>query len=264
MLALSMAQTNSYIYGRHALVEALQYAPKALRKVFLAPQFADEELTALIRKAGIQVTPIAGGKMPAGAEKEDVRQGIIGLLAPENILRSYKEFADSLKVGPGTSLVLLDELQDPHNVGAIIRSAAAFGVSGILLPEHNQSPITGTVIKVSAGMAFRVPLVTVANVNSTLRDLKERGFWIYGLDMNQDHSTATEKFDAPAIFVMGNEAKGIRQKTLELCDIILSIPMSPRCESLNVAASTAVTLYAWSLQHPEALRLEAPYSKAPQ
>ena len=248
-----MIPDKTYIYGRHALVEALTNSPKSIKKIFLAPQFADAELMALIHKTGVQISPTAGGKVPTGANSEEVRQGIIGLLAPENLVKSYKEFIDQLDISSSTSLILLDEIQDPHNVGAIIRSAAAFGASGILIPEHNQAPITGTVIKVSAGMAFRLPIVSIGNVNSTLRDLKDRGFWIYGLEMSQEHTTSKERFDAPAIFVMGNEAEGIRMKTRELCDIMLTIPMNPKCESLNVAASTAVTLYAWSLQHPEAL-----------
>lgn len=248
-----MIPDKTYIYGRHALIEALTNSPKSLRKIFLAPQFADAELSALIKKSGVPVTPIMGNKVPGGVNREDVRQGIIGLLASENLVRTYKDFIEHLDIGASTSLVLLDEIQDPHNVGAIIRSAAAFGASGILIPEHNQAPITGTVIKVSAGMAFRLPIVSIGNVNSTVRDLKDRGFWIYGLEMNQEHTTTNERFDAPAVFVMGNESEGIRMKTRELCDVLLSIPMNSKCESLNVAASTAVTLYAWSLQHPEAL-----------
>jgi 23S rRNA (guanosine2251-2'-O)-methyltransferase len=248
-----MIGEKTYIYGRHALVEALKNAPKALKKIFLAPQFADAELSALIKKAGVPVTSIEADSTPHGVHREDVRQGIIGLLSPENLVIPFKEFISKVKITPDTCLVLLDEIQDPHNVGAIIRSAAAFGISGILMPEHNQAPVTGTVIKVSAGMAFRVPLVSVGNVNTTLRDLKDKGFWIYGLEMNEGHTTVTEKFDAPAVFVMGNEAEGIRQKTRELCDILLAIPMNPKCESLNVAASTAVTLYAWSLQHQDVL-----------
>ncbi|MBI3632042.1 MAG: 23S rRNA (guanosine(2251)-2'-O)-methyltransferase RlmB [Candidatus Vogelbacteria bacterium] len=248
-----MAGEKTYIYGRHALVEALKNAPKAIKKVFLAPQFADVELSDLIKKTGVSVTNIESGA-PGGMNREDVRQGIIGLLATENLIKPYKGFIEHYKISPSSCLVLLDEIQDPHNVGAIIRSAAAFGVSGILIPEHNQAPVTGTVVKVSAGMAFRVPLISVGNVNSTLRDLKDLGFWIYGLEMNVEHNIVTEKFDAPSVFVMGNEAEGIRQKTRELCDIMLSIPMNPKCESLNVAASAAVTLYAWSLQHPEALQ----------
>ncbi len=249
-----MTDGKTYIYGRHALVEALQNSPKSLKKIFLMPQFADAELMQLIKQAGVPVANIADGKNPHGADSSKVRQGIIGLIAPEGMLKNFKDFVEGLKPTPDTCLVLLDELQDPHNFGAIIRSAAALGVSGILVPEHNQVQITSAVVKVSAGMAFRMPLISVPNVNSALRDLKKAGFWIYGMDGTATHSLSEEKFDAPAVFVMGNEGTGIRQKTLELCDILLAIPMHPRTESMNVAASAAVTLYAWSRQHPEALK----------
>ncbi len=173
--------------------------------------------------------------------------------AGANLVRSYAEFIASLAITPDTALVLLDELQDPQNVGAIIRSAAAFGLAGVLLPEHNQAPVTDAVISVSAGMAYQIPLVQIGNVNQTVRDLKERGFWIYGLEGSAGKNLSEEKFDAPAVFILGNESKGIREKTREHCDVLLRIPLHPRCDSLNVAASAAIALHAWSRQHQPAL-----------
>lgn len=173
--------------------------------------------------------------------------------AGTKLVRDYAGFITKLVVTPDTALVLLDELQDPQNVGAIIRSAAAFGVAGVLLPEHNQAPVTDAVISVSAGTAYQVPLVQIGNVNQTIRDLKERGFWIYGLDSKAEKNLSAEHFDAPAIFILGNESKGIRQKTREYCDVLLRIPLRPDCDSLNVAASAAIALHAWSGQHPVAL-----------
>jgi 23S rRNA (guanosine2251-2'-O)-methyltransferase len=164
-------------------------------------------------------------------------------------MRTYKTFVDDLEITPRTSLVLLDELTDPHNVGAIIRSAAAFGVSGVLIPEHRQAPVTGTVVRVSAGMSFVIPLVTVGNVNTALRDLKDKGFWIYGLTENGDTNITKETFDKPTVFVIGNEGRGIREKTEELCDFKLRIPIHKQCDSLNASASAAAVFYAWTVQH---------------
>ena len=178
-----------------------------------------------------------------------IRMFILPNMTRESFQVFLDEFAKGLKINNNTALVLLDEIQDPHNVGAIIRSAAAFGISGVLIPEHNQAPITGAVVKVSAGMAFRIPLVAIGNINNTIRDLKKRGFWVYGLDGSSKKSISGESFDAPTIFILGNEAKGIRQKTRELCDALVSIPIDSKCESLNVAASAAVALYAWSAKH---------------
>lgn len=226
--------------------------PHIIEKVYFTAQFDDESLKTLITKKGI-LTASFPAQGFLGIEKDAVHQGVVAEVSLATLVRPYRDFATGLTVGNDTALVLLGEIQDPQNVGAIIRSAAAFGVAGVLIPEHNQAQVTGLVARVSAGMAFRVPLVSVGNVNTALRDLKERGFWIYGLDEASSRPLTKEVFDTPALFVLGNEAKGIREKTRELCDILVSIPMDPRCESLNAAAAAAVTLYAWSAQHPKAL-----------
>jgi len=242
-----------YIYGKHALTEALLSTPMAIEEIFLAPQFADVEIKDLIKKCGIRTNILTASKMPKEVDSGAVHQGIIGLISFERLVRPFDEFAKDLDVNPDTSLVILGEISDPQNVGAIIRSAAAFGVAGVLIPEHNQAQITGSVVKVSAGMAFRIPLVSVSNVNNAVRDLKKRGFWVYGLEGEAKQSVTKENFDAPTLFIFGNEEKGIRLKTRELCDILISIPISSRCESLNVGASAAVALYAWSAKHQRAL-----------
>ena len=247
-----MKQERIYIYGKHALMEALRNAPKAVDKVYLEMR-QDKEIEALVSKLGLSVGKLSEG-MGEGVERGAKHQGVIGRVALSRLVRPYQEFIGSLKVTPDTALVVLGEIQDPQNVGAIIRSAAGFGIAGVLIPEHNQAPVTGAVVKVSAGMAFRIPLVAIGNVNETLRDLKKKGFWIYGLAGGAKQTVGNEKFEEPTVFVLGNESTGIRVKTLEVCDIPLSIPMNPQCESLNVAASVAVALYSWSVRHPNALK----------
>ncbi|MBI2476520.1 MAG: 23S rRNA (guanosine(2251)-2'-O)-methyltransferase RlmB [Candidatus Taylorbacteria bacterium] len=245
-----MTHDKVYIYGTHAVTEALTYAPHTLEEIFAAKNFDDAILLMLVKKHAIPFYH----KMPQDFDDSAVHQGIVGVVSLSRLTRSYEEFCKNLIVGPDTALVLLGELSDPQNVGAIIRSAAAFGVSGVLMPEHNQAPVTGSVVKVSAGMIFRIPLVSISNVNSAVRKLKELGFWVYGLDGGAKQNITEEKFDAPTLFILGNEEKGIRLKTRELCDVLLSIPINPRCQSLNVAASAAAALYAWSVKHPQALR----------
>lgn len=248
-----MAHEKIYIYGKHATEEALRNNPHSIQKLLLSKENPDEELRFLAESFGRPVEVFPKDHIPHGVEHGANHQGVIAEISVEGLMRPYREFVEGLSIGQSTALVLLGEVQDPQNVGAIIRSAAAFGVAGILFPEHNQAQVSGVVVKVSAGMTFRIPLVAIGNVNTTIRDLKERGFWIYGLDETGTNPLAKETFDAPAVFVLGNEGAGIREKTLELCDIRLAIPMNERCESLNVAASGAITLYAWSAQHPEAL-----------
>jgi 23S rRNA (guanosine2251-2'-O)-methyltransferase len=250
-----MTHSKVYIYGKHALMEALSHAPHSIEEVFVAAQFDDTPLRDTLKKTAIRTTILTSKTMPREVEASAVHQGIIGLLSFDRLVQPFEKFVEKLKIMPDTSLVLLGELSDPQNVGAIIRSAAAFGISGVLIPEHNQVQITGSVVKVSAGMAFRIPLVSVSNVNSTLRDLKDRGFAVYGLAGEGKYTVTKEEFQLPTLFILGNEAEGIREKTRELCDKLLSIPMNPNCESLNAAASATVAFYAWSAKHPKALRL---------
>jgi 23S rRNA (guanosine2251-2'-O)-methyltransferase len=245
---------KTYIYGKHALNEAIRNKPDVIRKVFLSPEIEDKDLRDSLKRLQIPVAVIKTKEASRMVGQDISHQGVIAVVDSYNMLVDFASFASELKPDKDTALVILDELTDPHNVGAIIRSAAAFGISGVLIPSHNQAPITGAVVKTSAGMAFRIPLIAIGNVNYTISHLKEMGFKIYGLAMEGSRSLSKEIFDSPALFVVGNEGSGIREKTLELCDVSLRIPMNPRCESLNAAASTAVVLYQWSVGHANALK----------
>ncbi len=242
-----------YIYGRHALVEALTAAPHVVRKVWLAPDVKDTELRSLLTRHEIPLATLTGGRGTDLVGKDAVHQGIIATMDPSALMVSLDKFLSTLDMRRNPALALLGEVQDPHNVGAIIRSAAAFGLAGVLIPEHHQAGITGAVVKSSAGMAFRLPLVSIGNVNTTIAVLKEKGFWVYGLAMDGTATLSGESFSAPSVFIVGNEGSGIRAKTLEACDVALSIPMHKRTESLNAAVSAAVVFYEWSRKHPEAL-----------
>ncbi|OGG78354.1 23S rRNA (guanosine(2251)-2'-O)-methyltransferase RlmB [Candidatus Kaiserbacteria bacterium RIFCSPLOWO2_01_FULL_52_12b] len=252
-----------YIYGKHALMEALTNRPAVIRKVFLAPDLRDMELRVLLEKHKIPTATLAPGKGKELVGRDSVHQGVIATMNPTALLITLDEFLATLpsflpssgsSTGSAkTAIAVLAEVQDPHNVGAIIRSAAAFGLAGVLIPEHNQAGITGAVVKASAGMVFRIPLVSIGNVNSTLKMLKKKGFWVYGLAMDGKTNVGAEIFNAPSAFVVGNEGAGIREKTLVTCDVTLSIPMHARTESLNAAVSAAVVFYEWSRKHPEAL-----------
>lgn len=242
-----------YIYGKHALTEALLNTPQVIRKVFLAPDMRDAELRQLLTTHNIPVAELVQGKGKELVGRDTAHQGVIATMNPDSLLVSLEDFLQTLDMSTNPALAILGEVQDPHNVGAIIRSAAAFGLSGVLIPEHNQAGVTGAVVKSSAGMTFRIPLVKIGNVNHTLSLLKQKGFWTYGLAMGGKTALGTDTFAAPSAFVIGNEGAGVREKTLSTCDITLSIPMHKRTESLNAAVSAAVVFYEWSRKHPEAL-----------
>lgn len=242
-----MKEEKIYLYGKHALRESLMANPQVVKKVFLSIVSAnDNEITCLLKQAGISWSPMKEDAKKSKVDSDAVHQGVIAEIDGKKLYQSLETVIAKIHSGEKPTFVLLDELQDPHNVGAIIRSAAAFGASVILLPEHNQAPITGTVIKTSAGMVFRLPIVRIGNVNQTIRLLKDKGFWVYGLEMNGTTVLKEASFDTPTLFVVGNESDGIREKTLELCDVTLRIPMQPHCESLNAATAAAVVLYELS------------------
>lgn len=250
-----MAQTELvYIFGKHAVLEALIHRPELVRELHIEHGFTDEKIFNRLTKTKLVPKPLNPKRLPGGLRGEAVHQGIIAGIAVNDLMLDYKDFIKTVTPDQNTCFLILGEVQDPHNVGAVIRSAAAFGLAGVMIPPHNQSPVTGTVVKVSAGMAFRIPLISIGNVNTTVRDLKERGFWIYGLAGEAGTMpVTTEVFTKPTAFILGNEGSGLREKTREVCDTLVSIPMHPRCESLNAAASAAVVMYAWSAQHPGAL-----------
>lgn len=241
-----MFKGQDYVYGKHAVFEALESSRVTVSGLWLRNDLHDQVFEKLAKKKGVKISHLTPGELPAGFNKDAVHQGVIALIQIDGLMLSYKDFVSSLTISESTALVLLDEIEDPQNVGAIIRSAAAFGLSGVLIPENRQAQITGSVIKVSAGMAFKIPLVSIGNVNATIRDLKDKGFWIYGLTGEGQNDLSKEKFDAPAVFVVGAEGAGIREKTLDLCDVKLRIPIDKRCESLNAATSASVAFYEWS------------------
>lgn len=243
---------HAYIYGRHAVMSAIENCPERVQGVFVSLA-AEEDFAPIVKAKHIRMEPLAQHDFRRELEGA-VHQGVVAKVAMDGLVHDYQSFMRSIEVTPSTSFVLLNEITDPHNVGAIIRSAAAFGATAVLLPTHNQAPITGAVAKASAGMVFALPIVAINNENQTIEDLKKRRFWVYGLAGEGSNALSQEKFDAPAVFVVGNEGDGLREKTREHCDILLRIPMHPRTESLNASVSAAVVLAEWSKQHPEALQ----------
>jgi 23S rRNA (guanosine2251-2'-O)-methyltransferase len=243
-----------FIYGKHAVTEALLHAPHALRKILLSSDMQDRKLRELVKHSGLPMEPLNERQATSQAEGNAPHQGIIALVSLGAMTRPFEKFMDSFAPTSDTSLLFLSEVQDPHNVGNIIRSAAAFGAAAVLIPTHNQSPITGAVIKASAGMAFRVPLVTVENTQQALALLKKKGMRVHGLAGEAQKSVDGEPFAEPAVFVLGNESEGIPASARALCDQMLSIPLHSRAESLNVATAAAVALYAWSRRHPVSLK----------
>lgn len=246
-----MTQTT-YLFGRNPLKEALLSIKRGnenpIEKLFLT-KYAEEdpELISLVQKNKLDYSVITGAEIESMVGRDAVHQGVLATLKEKALYTSLDEVLQ-IHENEQPLYVVLDSLEDPHNVGAIIRSAVAFGASAIILGEHEQVKITGTVIKSSTGTSFAIPIVRVTNINSTLLKLKDKGFWVYGLTGDGDTHLNDAKFDTKTAIVVGSEGKGIHMKTLEHCDFKLSIDISPLCESLNASNAVAVTLYEWKKQ----------------
>lgn len=150
---------------------------------------------------------------------------------------------DDLIVGSGPSLlIMLDGVTDPHNLGAVIRSAEVFGAQGVVIPERRAAGLTPAAIKTSAGAALRIPTSQVGNLAQAMKRLKEAGYWIYGLDPEAKSSLWAEVFGERVCVVFGSEGSGLARLTKELCDHLIAIPQSGQIGSLNISASAAVVL----------------------
>jgi 23S rRNA (guanosine2251-2'-O)-methyltransferase len=142
-------------------------------------------------------------------------------------------------------LVVLDGVEDPHNLGAIVRTANAAGAAAVLIPERRAAGLTDTVAKAAAGALEYVPVVRVVNVSRALDDLKKRGFWIYGLDERASEDYHQVGYSERSVIVLGGEGKGLHQLVREHCDVLVRIPMSGAIPSLNVSVAAGIVLFEW-------------------
>ncbi len=246
-----------HLYGFNTLKEFLHTLPRLQKSGFGAGDVIVKitkeaggraEVMSLLQKHKVQASIVTREEIEHATHKGAVHQGIL-LTLPEGLLYTdYALFLEEEKQKKKSLVVLLDELEDPHNVGAIIRSAVSFGASGILLPEHGQTSITGTVVKTASGMNFLLPICCIGNVNTELTKLKKEGYWIYGLDGEGKENITKTTFDNKTVLVVGAEGKGIREKTKELCDFVVSIPIDVKVDSLNASVAASVAFYEWKRQ----------------
>jgi len=238
---------NNYIYGKHPVEEILANDPARVQKIFIKrePSKSFNLIKDLASKNKIPVSFIETKRIKVIAGEMGVSQGVVALVSETHFV-DLKEFLDTLAMNSNPAVILLDEIEDPHNVGAIIRSAVAAGINGIIFGKHRQAPITATVYKVSAGTTAKIPLVRVTNLNNAIEKLKKSGFWTVALNQESKNNIWQANFDMPICFIFGNEGKGIRQKTLGKADFIYNIPMQNNVESLNVSATAAIVTFEWA------------------
>ena len=236
---------RSWVHGVHAVRWLLKQHPKRVRVLYVQDSREDAravELLGLAREAGIDVKRIEGRRLDewTGAA---AHQGIAADVQPS---RSWNEseLLTHLDEQPEPALLLLlDGVQDPHNLGACLRTANACGVQAVVVPRDRAAGLTSTVRKVAAGAAELVPLVTVTNLARCMRLLKERDIWLIGADAQAERSTFEAELKGAIGIVMGGEGAGLRRLTREACDLLVRLPMHGAVESLNVSVATGMMLY---------------------
>ncbi|OUP62934.1 23S rRNA (guanosine(2251)-2'-O)-methyltransferase RlmB [Pseudoflavonifractor sp. An176] len=235
---------DGIIEGRNAVIEALR-AGTAVDKVYIAKGETDATLghiASTARGKGIVVVEADRRKLDAMSVTHS-HQGVIAVAA----VREYASVSDILQSardkGEAPLVVVCDELSDPHNLGAVIRTAEAAGAHGVIIPKRRSAGLTAIVAKTSAGAVSYLPVARVANLTALLRELKEEGLWVFGTAADGATSLYQADLKGPAAIVIGSEGNGMSRLVREQCDFLVSIPMRGQVNSLNASAAAAVVLY---------------------
>ena len=238
------AQSDGLIEGRNAVIEALR-AGTAIDKIYIARGETDATLghiASTARNKGIVVTEADRRKLD-GMSRTKSHQGVIAVAA----VREYADVDDILgaarEKGEPPLIVVCDELSDPHNLGAVIRTAECAGAHGVIIPKRRSAGLTAVVAKTSAGAVAHVPVARVPNLPALLDDLKKRGIWVFGTAPDGPTALYDADLKGPAAIVIGSEGSGMGRLVAERCDFLVSIPMRGKLNSLNASAAAAIMLY---------------------
>ena len=238
------AEADGLIEGRNAVIEALR-AGTAIDKVYIARGETDATLghiAASARDRGVVVVECDRRKLD-GMSRTKSHQGVVAVSA----VREYASVEDILAAardkGETPLIVVCDELSDPHNLGAVIRTAECAGAHGVVIPKRRSAGLTAIVAKTSAGAVSYLPVARVANLTSLLKELKKEGLWVFGTAADGNTSLYDADLKGPAVIVIGSEGDGMGRLVREQCDFLVSIPMRGRLNSLNASAAAAVVLY---------------------
>ena len=241
----SEEQRSDILAGRHAIVEAIK-AGRGINRILLADGLhggAVHELRDLAREHGITVDTVGRAKLDAAVPDGVRHQGALAYVAPVAYVAVEEIIAAAREKGEEPLLLLLDGIEDPQNLGALLRTADAAGVHGILLPRRHSVPLTETVARVSAGALEYVPVARIGNIAQTMRALKEQGFWIAGADMAGEETYDRANLTGALVLVIGSEGRGMSRLTRDLCDFTVRLPMCGRINSLNASVAGAILMY---------------------
>ena len=231
-----------WIYGLHAVAAAIANPERRIRTLLATTDLLERKLPWLEGAAAKEATrPEVERRLPPGA----VHQGIAAEVEPLPEL-DIGDLCRASATATRAAIVVLDMVSDPQNVGAVLRSAAAFGAAAVVLPEHGAPDASGALAKAASGALEAVPLVRVVNLRRALDGLKEAGYWCVGLAGDAEAALGTIALPARVVLALGAEGSGLRRLTREACDTLVRIPIAQSVESLNVSAAASVSLYEWA------------------
>lgn len=237
-----MAET---IVGRKPVIEALK-AGTAIEKILLLAGIhgqSIEEVRTLAKRNNIPVQESTRQQFRDLAN-DQMTQGVVAIVPQRFQYSSLEEIAEvATEKNEKPFILILDEIEDPHNLGALIRSAECAGVHGVIVPKHHSAPVNSTVAKTSAGATEHLVIAEVTNIVNTIDDLKKGGFWVAGLDGEGDKLYSSADYTSPIAIVVGNEGKGIRRLVKEHCDFLVKIPLHGKIESLNASVAGALVMF---------------------
>lgn len=241
---MPQAEADGIIEGRNAVIEALR-AGTAIDKIYLAKGETDKTLghiASRARDAGVVVVEADRRKLDAMSRTHS-HQGVIALAAVREYVSIQSILDSAAAKGEPPLLVVCDEISDPHNLGAILRTAECAGAHGLIIPKRRSAGLTAIVGKTSAGAVSYLPVARVANLTSALKDLKKQGVWIFGTAAEASTDLYSADLKGPAAIVIGSEGDGMSRLVAENCDFLVSIPMKGHISSLNASAAAAILLY---------------------
>jgi 23S rRNA (guanosine2251-2'-O)-methyltransferase len=239
------------IMGFHAVTARLERRANTVVEIYASVDREDARMARLAtaaEAAGIDISRVEASRLRALAQSDE-HQGVVALVEAGEVAMSFEDvlrisFARAEAGGAPPLFLLLDQVQDPHNLGACIRSADAFGADAVIVPKHGSAPLSAVAIKAASGATETTPICEVTNLAQCIDALKDAGVWVLGAEMETDATLFNTRLDGPLAWVLGNEGKGLRRLTREKCDALVAIPMQGAVESLNVSNAAAVCLFA--------------------
>lgn len=247
---------SDVIFGIHPVQEALRGGIQ-FDRVYVSQGRKGKgirEILTLAKAQNVDVRFEPPDRLNARIRGKTSHQGVVGMIAAFTYV-SLEEILSALdRLNEPPFLLVLDQIQDPHNLGAILRSAECAGVHGVILPKRKSADITATVTKVSAGATAYIPICRVTNVASTIDILKEHGLWVIGSSDKARQAYTDADFTMPVALVIGNEEKGMRRLVTEKCDILVSIPLAGNISSLNASVASAVLAFEVRRQRQAAMK----------